>query len=57
MRLNSRDFIVFFIKQYIEFIISEEKTIQDEVDKRRTKICAIHERVEITIVVESITHF
>ena len=27
VRLNSRDFIVFFIKQYAEFIMSEKKTI------------------------------
>ena len=38
MRLNSRNFIVFFTKQYAEFIMSEEKTIRDEIDERRMKI-------------------
>ena len=57
MRLNSRDFIVFFTKQHAEFIMSEEKTIRDEVDERRVKICATHERAETTIVAESMTHF
>ena len=56
VRLNSRDFITFFTKQYAEFIISKKKTIQDEIDERRMKICATHERVETIIVVESMTH-
>ena len=34
VRLNSRDFIIFFTKQYAEFIMSEEKAMQDEIDKR-----------------------
>ena len=56
MRLNSRDFIAFFTKQHAELIMSKEKTIRDEVDEKRVKICAIHERVETIIVVESMTH-
>ena len=36
--------------------MSEKETIRDEIDKRRVKICATHERVETTIVVESMTH-
>ena len=56
VRLNSRDFIVFFIKQYVELIMSKEKAIRDEINERRMKICAAHERVEITIVAESMTH-
>ena len=57
VRLNSRDFIAFFTKQHAEFIISREKTIRNEIDKKRMKICATHERVETIIVVESMTHF
>ena len=57
VRLNSRNFIVFFTKQYAEFIMSEEKTIQDEIDEKWMKICAIYERAEIITVVESMTHF
>ena len=57
VRLNSRDFIVFFIKQYAESITSGKKTIQNEIDEKRVKICAAHERAETTIVVESMTHF
>ena len=34
----------------------QKKTIQNEVDKKRVKICAIHERVKTTIVTESMTH-
>ena len=56
MRLNSRDFIAFFTKQHAEFIMSEEKAIRNEIDEKRVKICATHERVETTIVVESMTH-
>ena len=56
VRLNSRDFIVFFTKQHAELIMSEKKTIWDGVDERRVKICATHERAETTIVVESMTH-
>ena len=37
--------------------MSEEETIRDEIDKKRVKICAAHERVEITIVVEPMIHF
>ena len=57
MRLNSRDFIAFFTKQHVEFIISEKKTIRDEIDERRMKICATHERIKTIIVIESMTHF
>ena len=56
MRLNSRDFIAFFTKQHAELIMLEEKTIRDEVDERRVKICAVYERVKTTIVTESMTH-
>ena len=56
MRLNSRDFIVFFTKQHVEFIMSEEKTIRNEIDKKRVKIYAIYERAEIIIVAESMTY-
>ena len=56
VRLNSRDFIAFFTKQHAELIMSEEEAIRDEVDERRMKICATHERVETIIVVESMTH-
>ena len=37
--------------------MSEEKTIQDEINERRAKICATHERAEIIIIVELMTHF
>ena len=37
--------------------MSEKKTIRNEVDEKRMKICATHERVETTIVAESMTHF
>ena len=57
MRLNSRDFIAFFTKQHAEFIMSEKKTIRDEINKKRVKICITYKRVEITIVAESMTHF
>ena len=57
VRLSLCDFIVFFTKQYVEFIISKKKTIWDEIEKKRMKICATHERAEIIIVVESMTHF
>ena len=57
VRLNLRDFIVFFTKQHAEFIMSEEETIRDEIDEKRVKICATHERAETTIVAESMTHF
>ena len=57
MRLNSRDFIIFFIKQHAKFIMSEEKTIRNEINEKRMKIYAIHERVETTIVVQSMTYF
>ena len=57
MRLNSRDFIAFFIKYHTEFIISEEKTIQDKIDEKRMKIYATYERVQTTIVAESMPHF
>ena len=56
MRLNSRDFIIFFKKQHTEFIMWKERTIRNEVDKKRVKICATHERAETTIIVESMTH-
>ena len=36
--------------------MSEEKTIRDKINEKRVKICATHERVEITIVAESMTH-
>ena len=56
VRLNSRDFIIFFTKQYAEFIMSEKKTIRNEINEKWVKVCATHERVKITIVVESMTH-
>ena len=56
MQRNSRDFIVFFTKQYTEFIMSEEKTIQNKIDEKRMKICTTYERAETTIVAESMTH-
>ena len=56
VRLNSRNFIAFFTKQHVKSIMSKEKTIQNEVDEKRMKICAIHERAEIRIVVESMIH-
>ena len=37
--------------------MSREKTIRDKVDEKRVKICAAHERVKITIVIESMIHF
>ena len=57
VRLNSRDFIVFFTKQYAESMMSEEKTIRDKIDERRVKICVIHERIKIIIVAEWMIHF
>ena len=57
VRLNLRDFIAFFTKQHAESIMSKEKAIRNEIDEKRVKICAIHERAETTIVVESMTHF
>ena len=57
VRLNSRDFIVFFTKQHAEFIMSRKKAIRDEVDERRVKICTAYERTETTIVAKSMTHF
>ena len=56
VRLNSRDFIIFFTKQHAEFIMSEEKTIWNEINERQIKICATHKRVETTIVVESMIY-
>ena len=57
VRLNSRDFIAFFTKQHAELIMSEKKTIRNEIDKRRAKICTIHKRIKTTIVVESMIYF
>ena len=57
VRLNLRDFIIFFTKQHAELIMSEKKAIRDEIDEKRMKICVTYERAKITIVVESMTHF
>ena len=57
MRLNSREFITFFTKQHVKRITSEEKTIRNEIDEKPMKICAAHERVETTIVIESMLTF
>ena len=48
--------LFFFFKQYVEFIMSKEKTMEDEIDERRMKICAIHKCAEMTIVIESIIY-
>ena len=56
VRLNLHDFIIFFIKQHAQFIMSEKKTIRNEIDEKRMKIYATHERVKTIIVAESMTY-
>ena len=35
----------------------KEKTIRNEVNEKRMKICATHERIKTTIVAKSMTNF
>ena len=37
--------------------MSKDGAIRDEINERRMKICATHERVKTTIVAESMTYF